>query len=354
MAKAPSQASGGVMPGTTNFQRNDNGTGVWTSGGGNMNTPYTYNPDALKGTAYDPNPAPAGPQTPEKSYEQILAEQEAARQAELERRRSINAVESLRGIMDSYGLSGMMDQIQAWVTDGYEGDAIMALIRNTPQYKERFPAMDALAKKGRAISEAEYISFERNAAQMERAYGLPQGMLTDKNNITNLLTKEVSARELQERVDMAAAGQFQMSPEMRKQFKDYYGIDGGGLTAYFLDPDIAMPLLTRQYASSAIGAEAAMQDIGVSSNLAEQLYEYGIDRQSAREGFGQVAAQSGFGAGKGETISQGELIQGNLMQGQSQQEKAQRIGQTRAGKFAGGGGFAADKQGVAGLGSAGS
>ena len=54
----------------------------------------------------------------------------------------------------------------------------MALIRTTPEYKERF-LWDALIREGRPISEAAYIEFERNAA-LERSYGLPTGMLDDQ------------------------------------------------------------------------------------------------------------------------------------------------------------------------------
>ena len=118
--------------------------------------------------------------------------------------------------------------------------------------------------------------------------GFRAGML-DKDAITNLLTNEVSGRELEERVTLAAAGAFQTSPEMRDTFQRFYGIGGGALTAYFLDPDKALPLLNKQYASSQIGAEAAMQNVTIQARLAEEITEAGIGREEARAGFGRVA-----------------------------------------------------------------
>ena len=273
--------------------------------------------------------------------------------ANAKRERSMNAIEAMRGIMASYGLSSLMDKIQSYVTQGYtDPDAIMALIRTTPEYEQRFPAMKELAKKGRAISEAEYISYEAEAAGMERMYGLPAGMITGKESISKLLTSEVSAKELGERVTMAAAGAFQTSPEVKKQFKDYYGIDSGGLTAYFLDPEVATPLLTKQYVSAQLGAEAAMQGIDVGMTLAEQLNVAGVTKDEARIGFGAVAGEAGLTAGAGDVVSQEQLIKANLLGDQTAKAAKERAAGGKLGKFQGGGEFLQTQQGAVGLGTA--
>jgi hypothetical protein len=97
--------------------------------------------------------------------------------AGVEAKRRMNAIAAMRGLMDQLGLGSLMGKITEYVQDGYDGDAIMALIRTTPEYAARFPAMKTLAAKGRAISEAEYIEYESAAATFERQYGLPAGML---------------------------------------------------------------------------------------------------------------------------------------------------------------------------------
>lgn len=269
------------------------------------------------------------------------------------RDRSINAIEAMRGIMTQYGLGSLMGKIEQYVVDGYTNpDSIIALIRTTPEYAARFPAMKELARQKRGISEAEYIAYETEAQGFERMYGLPSGMLTNSDTISNLLTKAVSGRELQERVTMAAAGAFQTSPEVKKQFKDFYGIDSGGLTAYFLDPDKATPLLTKQYASAQIGAEAAMQGVDVGMSLAEQLNVAGVTRDEARLGFGAVAGEAGLSMGAGDTVSQGDLIKGNLLGDQAAKANKERAVGGKLGKFQGGGEFLQTQQGSVGLGSA--
>jgi hypothetical protein len=270
---------------------------------------------------------------------------------EFERRRVNNVVTTLRGLMDNYGLSSLMGKIEGFVKEGLDDNAVLTMIRDTPEYRQRFPAMAALSAKNKAITEGEYIEFERNASQLERAFGLPAGMLgTDA--ITNLLTNEVSANELEQRVTMAAAGAYQASSELRDTFTRFYGIDSGGLTAYFLDPDKALPLLNKQYAASKIGAEAQMQDFSINAGLAEQLADAGIGQEEARAGFSETARRRGFTQGRGDTVTQDQLISGTLMNNQESIQAIERTQKGRLGRFQEGGSYATSAQGVTGLGSA--
>lgn len=270
---------------------------------------------------------------------------------EAERRRVNNVVTTLRGLMDTYGLSSLMGKIESYVRDGLEGEAVTALIRTTDEYKQRFPAMAALSAKNRAITEGEYIEFERNAAQLERAYGLPAGML-GKDAVTDLLSNEVSAQELEQRVTLAAAGAFQTTPEVRDTFARYYGIDSGALTAYFLDPDKALPLLNKQYAASQIGAEAQMQDFNIAAGLAEALTTAGVTQEQARQGFSETARRRGFTQGRGDVVTEQQLISGTMLNNQQDLQAIERAQKARTGRFEQGGGYTTTTQGVGGLGSA--
>lgn len=273
-------------------------------------------------------------------------------QDELEIRQAQDSlIKQISGLFEEYGLGSLYGKIVKYVQDGYSGDAIAIMLRQTPEYKARFPAMEALSKKNRAITEAEYIAFERNASQLERAYGLPAGML-GKDAVTGLLTNEVSAQELEDRVVMSAAGAFQASQEVKDTFARYYGIDAGGLTAYFLDPQRALPLLEKQYVSSQIGAEAALQDVVVASNTAEDLYQMGVTQEQARAGFGTVGRQMSFTQGRGDVVSQEQLISGQFGQDQEALKAIERTAKGRTGRFQEGGGFTGTQTGVSGLGSA--
>jgi hypothetical protein len=253
--------------------------------------------------------------------------------------------------MNDYGLGSLLAKVTQMVQEGLNSEAVMAQVRQTTEYADRFPAMKTLAGKQRVISEAEYIAFERNASSLERSYGLPEGML-GKDKVTKLLENEVSAKELGERVNMAAVGAFQTSVEVKDQFRDYYGISSGGLTAYFLDPDQALPLLERQYTASQIGAEAQIQDFNFDVKQSERLTQYGLTRESARQGITNAADQKAFQGGFGDTVTQDQLIDASLMGDSAAQKSIERVKKGRQGRFDAGGGYASNTKGVTGLGSA--
>ena len=288
----------------------------------------------------------AGP-TPEDQYWSWRREQDTIDQTNA--RNSL--IQSITGLFAEYGLASLYNTIVGYVQQGYSPDAIAIMLRQTPEYKQRFPAMAALSAKGKAITEGEYIAYERKAEGLERAYGLPRGML-GTDTITNLLTNEVSADELESRVTMAAGGAFQTSQEVKDTFARYYGIGSGGLTAYFLDPEKALPLLERQYVSSQIGAEASMQDVTVQAMTSEQLYEAGVTREQAREGFSQVARLGALTQGKGDVVNQEQLISGTFQNNEQALASIERAARGRTARFQEGGGFATSQQGVSGLGTA--
>ena len=268
-----------------------------------------------------------------------------------EKNRVNNVVATLTGVMNDYGLGTLMTKITSMVQEGLNADAVMAQVRQTTEYASRFPAMKALSAKNRVISEAEYIAFERNAASLERSYGLPEGML-GKDQVTKLLENEVSGKELGDRVNLAATGAFATSPEVKSQFKDYYGISSGGLTAYFLDPDQALPLLERQVNSASIGAEAQMQQFDFDLKTSERLTEYGVTRESARQGITIAAGQKSFQNGFGDIVTQDQLVDANILGDSSSKKSIERVKKGRQGRFEAGGSYVNTKDGVTGLGSA--
>lgn len=275
---------------------------------------------------------------------------EAAVRAADEASRVQNATKVMEGILAELNLGSLYTRVVDFIKEGYDPQAIQILIRTTPEYKNRFPAMDALAAKGRTISEADYIGYEKTAAGLERRYGLPDGMLM--SNITTLLTNEVSPTELNDRVILASSAAIQAPQEVKDVFKQYYGIDSGGMTAYFLDPDIATPLLEKQAASAVIGSEAARQGIGIDVYGAENLQSLGISQEQARTGFATVAGAQGLTTGRGDTVTQQQLVAGTLGQNEQAKQDIERAIGGRLGKFQGGGEFLSQGGQNVGLGTA--
>ena len=270
--------------------------------------------------------------------------------AKLERERKQNATAVMSALLESYNLTSLYNRVVGYIQDGYDADAIMALIRTTPEYKQRFPAMEALAKKGRAISESAYIEYEKSAAGLERRYGLPQNMLM--GNVTKLLENEVSAEELNTRVLLASAASIQAPQEIKDALYQFYNVDSGGLTAYFLDPTVATPLLEKQYATAQIGAEAIRQNVGLDVGLAENLQSLGVTQQQAQQGFATVATQRDLTQGRGDIVTQRQQVQAVLGNDVQAQQEMQRAIGARVGRFEGGGEFLRTERGAVGLGTA--
>jgi hypothetical protein len=256
----------------------------------------------------------------------------------------------LQGVFAQYNLTSLYNKIQEYVQQGYSDATIQVMLRDTDEYKARFPAMAELAKKGRAIDEASYINYERTAAQLETQYGLPKGMLT--GNVTKMLVGDVSATEMADRVQLASANSLMAPKELKDTLSNYYGIGAGGLTAYFLDPNVAEPLLQKQAAAARIGSEAVRQGIGLDVYGAENLQELGITQDAAKQGFEQIAGLQELTSGVGDTTSNKEMIAGLLAGDQEAVQNLTRASQSRTARFQQGGQYLASQAGVTGLTSA--
>ncbi len=258
---------------------------------------------------------------------------------------------TITAVFNNYGLASLAGKIIEFAQKGYSGDAIAILLRETPEYKARFPAMATLAQKGRAINEAEYVAYERNAAQIEQQYGLPAGMVS--GNVTRLLEGDVSAAELADRARYAAAGSVLAPQEFKDEFTRLFGVRANeALVAHYLDPDVAAPLLEKQYAMAVIGSEALKQGLTpMEAATLEELQQRGVTQAQAQQGFGEVAGQQALTAGRGDTASQGDLVGAAFGTDANAAAAVERAVKARRGAFDGGGGFGQDRRGnMGGLG----
>jgi len=142
------------------------------------------------------------------------------------------------------------------ITKDYTVAKIKLELPGTEAYKLRFPGMAALKAAGRAISEATYISNERGYLQTLRAYGLDTAVLGSRSRLGTYIENEVSPREFEERVNLAAT-RVDENPDVLAAFKTFYPeTDKGGVVAYLLDPKAGMDIIKKQVRTSEIGAAA--------------------------------------------------------------------------------------------------
>jgi hypothetical protein len=276
-----------------------------------------------------------------------------------ERRRA--SQESARDLMskrlEEYGLGNLGGFVWDLITkENITSEyALVERIRETEQYKTRFPAMKMRRDQGiLAINEQEYIALEKGYRQAMKLAALPAGMFDTPEDFTNLIAGDVSVKELSTRIEGGYQAVAQSNPQVIAEMKRLYGVDDSGLAAYFLDPARATPILLRQARAAQVSAEGTLQaGLAVSQAQAEELAVAGVTQESAREGFQRIA-QSGelFVSLPGTTeqaISQEEQIAGVFGTQASAQQRIRTRQRERQAVFEAGGRFAAQGTTVTGL-----
>lgn len=202
-----------------------------------------------------------------------------------------NAYEALNNLFTGYGLQTLAPKIFDYIQKGYSADTISILLQDTSEYKERFKGNELRRQRGLPVlAPNEYLSVESSYRQLMRTAGLPEGFYDQSSDFNDFIGKDVSPTELKTRVDMAAQATTLANPSYKRALQQMYGIDESHVTAYFLDPDRATPLLQKQAAAAAIGAEALKRGLQVSSS-SEAFATAGVSAAQAAQAYGQIAEQ---------------------------------------------------------------
>jgi hypothetical protein len=169
-------------------------------------------------------------------------------------------------------------------------------LRNTKAYMTRFSANDARIKAGlTALTPAEYLEKEDAYQKIMRDYGLPAsyytpGLYGKQEGFDSLIGNDVSALELEDRISTAQKRVINANPEVTAALKQFYpDITDGDILAYTLNPKNAIKDIQRKVTSAEIGG-AALQQKGLTTSLAraEELQKYGVDKESATEGYSAI------------------------------------------------------------------
>jgi hypothetical protein len=200
-----------------------------------------------------------------------------------------DAFMAINALFKSYGLESLAGKIYDYVKNGYSADTISILLQDTPEYKQRFIGNESRQKAGLPVlNPAEYLATEAAYRQIMESAGLPAGFYDTPSDYANLIGKNVSPTELQNRVDLATQATVLANPAYRKALNQM-GIKDNELTAYFLNPDKALPILQKSAATAAIGAQALNQGLTFDVAYSEQLATQGISAQEAQQGYSQIA-----------------------------------------------------------------
>ena len=211
---------------------------------------------------------------------------------------------------------------------------------------------------GTRLTPADILAWERTAADISHRAALPASFYDNWRDFAPLIADGQSVAEFQDRVFNGILAVTDAAPEVRQAFAEFYGPSGDSmLSAYFLDPDAATPLLIRQAQAAGIAGTGYQFDLNVGQSRAEQLAYRGVSGGQAASTFGRLVAEQGLFT---ETVSErtnldidveGINAAFGLDQGQASTALARRQSEREA-ALSGGGGAYATQRGIIGLGTA--
>jgi len=195
---------------------------------------------------------------------QFKLDQKAANQANVG-----TALDDFRASLKLAGLDSLVDTIDGMIRNDMTAAQIKINLVGTQAYKDRFPAMDTLAKAGRAVNEATYISMERGYEQVLRAYGVDTATFGTRAQLGKYIGAEVSPVEFEQRVQIAK-DRVDKNSDVTAALQDYYGVSKGGAIAFLLDPALGMDIVKKEARAAEIGAAAVAAGFGEFKGLANK------------------------------------------------------------------------------------
>jgi hypothetical protein len=201
------------------------------------------------------------------------------------------------GFLNQYGLGGLA----GWAWNVYRQNGggnlgIQAITNELPNqdiFQQRFPNYVKLAEKGFSLNQQ--ISYQQNARELFHNAGLPDGFYDSPAELSQFMLHGVSANELGNRIQLASQASISMAPDVRSQLTDMFGMQPGHLTAFFLDPDTALPLIQKEFTAAQIGSESTRAGVGqLSAGQATGLAELGVTDAQAQSGFQKLGLEQGL------------------------------------------------------------
>lgn len=191
-----------------------------------------------------------------------------------------------------YGLEALVTPLQDLIKQGLSGPEFQIALRNTDAYQKRFAGNTERIKKGlTALSPAEYLALEDQYQNIMRNYGLPASYYTKDSlgtqaGFNKLISNDVSAVELEERVLTAQKRVLDAAPEVTTALRQFYpDITNGDILAYTLDPEKGLEEVKRKVTAAEIGGAALAAGLKTTLTDAEYLRRYGVTKETAQRGY---------------------------------------------------------------------
>lgn len=284
-----------------------------------------------------------------KGTKQSDAARAAAEKAAAEQAQRQSAFDLLLGQFTQYGLQALVEPLRALIKQGVPASEFTIRLRETDAYKKRFAANAQRINKGlRALSEAEYIKLEDDYQDVMRRYGLPasyyeRGELGRQQGFEKFIAGDVSAPELERRVQMAQERVMDADPMIGQTLREFYPtITNGEILAFALDPDRALPEINRKITAAEIGSAQYGARLVASRIRAEELAAAGVTGKQYQQAAPTIADITTRGSTLSEFYNQGPFGQTeaeqeslNLSGAAQARERRRKLTQLEQASFAG-------------------
>ncbi len=228
--------------------------------------------------------------------------------------------------LNKMGLSSLITPLKELFESGIsDSDSLRLALSQRPEYEARFSANAKRIAAGlTALSPAAYLQLEDQYQEVMRQYGLPASYYTKDNTgkqpgFDELLSGDVSAAELEDRLITGQERVLKANPEVLKALKDFYpDIKNGDILAYTLDPKNAIKDIQRKVTTAEIGGAAMQAGLNLGNTpearaiyaaRAAELAAAGVTKQQAQQGFQTVAEVAPRGSQLAEIYKQDPYTQ---------------------------------------------
>lgn len=206
-------------------------------------------------------------------FDALIAQQKAEADA-AKLALKVKASDKLKTMLAGYGLEGLAGFIDRRIMADVSEEQVMLELYDQPEYQQRFPGMASLRKKGRTISEKEYMDNENAMVQTARFFDLPKGFYDSADDFGKLIGNEVSPKEYQDRLQVGQDLARGLNPAIKTELINLFGVGEGDITAYVLDADRALPLIQKQAKAAqfvGLGRQAGFKLGGITATQAENI-----------------------------------------------------------------------------------
>jgi len=209
----------------------------------------------------------------------------------------LDALSLLEDTFNAYGLSSLIPTIQGFMTGNIGAGEATLLLKQTDAYKQRFAGnITRVANGQNALSETDYLSLENQYTDLMSQYGVKN--LATRTQFATLIGNDVSASELNSRLDLAVNKVQNADPQVLATLKSYYPtVSNSDLVSYFLAPGETLPQLQQQTLAAQIGTYATEQltpgatTPEISQARAMQIAQSGVTESQAKTGYETIGVE---------------------------------------------------------------